>query len=538
MAATLTNTQAVSTIVEMLGGMNIAPDALEWTNDVPAARAIMNAIAEQLCFEDASTDAICAALRDIALEDQETQILKGLSSYQKEPSAELSAYRLPSNISRETEYIRLEVQALEAETERLKVRSQQIRKASQHMTQDIHSLQDTISTVRSTNKDTMNRVDDLSLQMDGAIADATQASCSLLSTFDPVLYEAYATSFDTIDNFYSNYTDTFTSYLDYIDTSSQTLAEEAEISADELEALMKKYSPEAKWEDIPLSVREYYMQQAYLEQVGDLCDKMEGVSVSQELSQDWIRNALYLAEAEMTVPEDFTGAIIPGVREEIGNALARDQVTYLDSRGAFLDNAISVMEDTIMTPLDNLLSHLSLEEKLVQDTESLCGVLGEEIESAVETLATPQSSAEIQHGDPAATSSAERQSAVNDTGLESLKGLEGWEREVEIKQRQFGPGHDGLFQALNPLNTANNHFLDAIYANSPLNTSPPFAYSPYLTNLMDEARTVTTQLSSETDRLTKEVENTIESRRTQRKLGAFVDQWVTAQMRTYECVYC
>lgn len=75
------NTHAIATIVEILGGMKVDPETLEWANDVPVVRAIMDGVAEQLCISDkldnASVDSqllLRAALKDIALEDGEIQM--------------------------------------------------------------------------------------------------------------------------------------------------------------------------------------------------------------------------------------------------------------------------------------------------------------------------------------------------------------------------------------------------------------------------------------------------------------------------------
>lgn len=81
MATTMSDTQTVAAIVEMLGGMKINPDAL-LANDIPEAQAIMSAIAEQLWMggrlkSDVSSNAMMslrAAFKDIALEDKELQV--------------------------------------------------------------------------------------------------------------------------------------------------------------------------------------------------------------------------------------------------------------------------------------------------------------------------------------------------------------------------------------------------------------------------------------------------------------------------------
>lgn len=82
MAATLSNTQAISTIADMLGGLKINPDALKWASDVPVACAVMNTVAEQLGHLDSdagdalidSTLMLRSAFKDIALEDEELKV--------------------------------------------------------------------------------------------------------------------------------------------------------------------------------------------------------------------------------------------------------------------------------------------------------------------------------------------------------------------------------------------------------------------------------------------------------------------------------
>ncbi len=88
------------------------------------------------------------------------------------------------------------------------------------------------------------------------------------------------------------------------------MLETTEIDAKEFETLSNRYSPDAEWEDLPPSIREYHMQQAYLEQLGDLCDKMEDVSLSQEQNHEWFVNGMYFVEAEMTEDGDVSSVLV------------------------------------------------------------------------------------------------------------------------------------------------------------------------------------------------------------------------------------
>jgi hypothetical protein len=56
------------------------------------------------------------------------------------------------------------------------------------MSHDIRSLHNYHSNIQSNNEDSTGRIDDLSMQMDGTIADSIHTSYSLLSSFDPLTH--------------------------------------------------------------------------------------------------------------------------------------------------------------------------------------------------------------------------------------------------------------------------------------------------------------------------------------------------------------
>lgn len=127
-------------------------------------------------------------------------------------------------------------------------------------------------------------------------------------------------SLENINQTYSAYTDSFTSQLDAVEASRENFFTESSFDAEEFEDLFKRYAPYAKLEDMPSTVRAFYQQETYVEQVDLLCDKMEGVSASHS------QNA------------NQRNSVIPNARAEIEAAVTRDQIAYFDARGNFLDD--------------------------------------------------------------------------------------------------------------------------------------------------------------------------------------------------------
>ncbi|KAF5355199.1 hypothetical protein D9756_005679 [Leucocoprinus leucothites] len=510
MAAPPSNAHTIVAISEMLGSMKINPDALEWPNDVPVARTVINAVAGQFIGSSdvanaSNKAALRAVIKETVLEDKELQILKEIDGDPSQPAPTLVGYKSPSEFQREIDRIELETAYLEEETERLRLRTQQIIKGSRSVSHDIRSLQNIVNSV---NGDPSSRLDEFSMQMDGALADVLEAGHSLLLSLEPLTGQSYVSSFQHINEVFSTYTHSFISQLTAAEASLTTSLTESSFDAEVLDDLLRRYGPDVRLEDMPSSVREFYRQEAYLAQVDTLCDRMDGICVS---GSDVISSVLSSAGDYSATPE---ASMVPNAHVEVEAAVAMDHCAYINAHGSFLDNAVSIMEDSVLAPLDHLLSNLSLEEKLVQDSQVLCGVLSKEMESGIRAVIPSPSS-------PEAFASYAEYQAPGDVGAQA------WEHELEAHLHRYGPGEDILSQSLSALNIENKAILDTIYANSPLNTSPPFAYSCHFTDLMDEARNATTRLAEETHRLTEEVEHDVESRRAQQKLTTFVDRWVT-----------
>jgi hypothetical protein len=104
------------------------------------------------------------------------------------------------------------------------------------------------------------------------------------------------------------------------------------------------------------------------------------------------------------------------------------------------------MVDVVMTPLDHLLSSLSLEDKLVKEAEVLCGVLHEEVLNGVESITTTS---------PMPFPPTPASSAIPESPKDL--GVHVWERELESRLHLYGPGEDALFQTLSSLYAA-SHF--------------------------------------------------------------------------------
>lgn len=159
-----------------------------------------------------------------------------------------------------------------------------------------------------------HRVADLSIQLDEMAIDSTRSPPPALPELidnqcckhlPPMLSAHRTNTCPTAANpLYSAYTDCS---LSPPAPSFYNFLEEAGIDIDQYAELSRRYSPDVEWEDIPLSVREYRMREMYLAQVGDLCDQMVDMPMSQNLGENVSRHVP--EESDMTAAADQSNSL-------------------------------------------------------------------------------------------------------------------------------------------------------------------------------------------------------------------------------------
>lgn len=176
-----------------------------------------------------------------------------------------------------------------------------------------------------------HQVDDLSMQVDGMAIDDIGSGSPFLSLpeyvdnrdcerllsmlLPPRAYPSAtaATSFGDVYPLYSTYANSSASPPPV--PSFYEFLEEAGIDIEQYEELARRYSPDVQWEDISPSVREFQIQEMYLEQVGDLCNEMAGISMSEDLTGNTFFNPstefdMTLAQEQFDSPGPFVRTIL------------------------------------------------------------------------------------------------------------------------------------------------------------------------------------------------------------------------------------
>lgn len=131
MSDTASPTTTLTSIVSNLGGPRVNPSDIEWANDITSGKLLINWLVAQLDLEAANGNDDLeirhrAALRDVALEDEELKILAhvkdGILDSDDGDIMAPADYLPPSHLKKRAEYMNNETELLQQESDHLKIR--------------------------------------------------------------------------------------------------------------------------------------------------------------------------------------------------------------------------------------------------------------------------------------------------------------------------------------------------------------------------------------------------------------------------------
>ncbi|KAJ7655622.1 hypothetical protein DFH06DRAFT_1329071 [Mycena polygramma] len=503
------STETVTTIVSLLGGPEIPADDLDWALDLPAGQKLFQWLVSQVKDSESElpsdgvtdgSDRLRAALQAISLEEDEVQMLRNATrkagasvlqpgAGQLSPSIP-SGYISPWRIRAKEEYLVAEAARLETDTECLKARLQQTKIASQSLTQAIKFLASEIEKADTNILGAEDRLSELSLQ---AIFYKRQKTTTL------ILFTSSARA-AIIDRFQSQ--------MRAIDTAEGRLPTPGELQA---ECARLTSRPDA----------------ALNHEIINLCQALE--------HPDTGRNTLATIVAGK--PEQRPRF---GVAAELEAAWARDQESLLDARGAVLDEAIAAFSDAVLPPLAVLQENLAAKDAYLGEAQALVVALREEIQDA-RAAQKPEGNLDI-------TSAEDSKDAELQAGLESLlkelkdlrpqdapplvlltqddilRELQGVYEREEGSRRQEEAWVADLLPSLRNMEAAHAPLLDAAYAHSPMNTSPPFAVHPDVRAAHADAKSKADDLGGAIEKFQEDVK-VLTSDRAKRRMEHFVAKW-------------
>ncbi|KAJ6491673.1 hypothetical protein C8R47DRAFT_1195402 [Mycena vitilis] len=525
------STKAVSAIVSLLGGPEIPADDLDWALDLPAGQKVFEWLVSQVKDSDCESDELPSdelpsdaynglrvVLQAISLEEDEVQMLRNATrkastsvpqaGADQSPPRAPSGYIPPWRIRAKEQYLVAEAARLETDTEALKARLQQTKIASQSLTQAIKFLASEIEKTDTNVLVAEERLSEFSLQADATVLASVNNSLELLDGFAITESSQDEASLSTTSSTRAAIIHRFQSQMHAIDAAEHRLPTPDELRA---ECARLTSRPDA----------------ALTYDITNLCQALE--------HPDSGRNAL--AAIVAGTPEQRPRL---DVAAELEAAWARDQENLLDARGTVLDDALAAFSDVVLPPLATLRDNLAAKDAYLGEAQALVGALREEIQDARATQ-KPQE-------DLDSTSAEESKDAELQAGLESLlkelkdlrphdapplvlltqddilSELRGvYEREEGLRRQEEAWVAD-LLPSLRNMEAAHAPLLDAAYAHSPMNTSPPFALHPDITTAHADARSKADDLGGAIDKLQEDVK-VLTGYRAKRRMGHFVAKW-------------
>ncbi|KAF8161433.1 hypothetical protein B0H34DRAFT_857858 [Crassisporium funariophilum] len=557
-----TDAQTLTKTISLLGGPTLDPSDIKWAADLPAGRALLEWLAAQVrdwdreqTFGDKHVGdkegrvegeemdvRMRAALRDVALEHEEVLILNHAKASQitlegDDIPSQSAHYQPPSWQKKHAEYLNTDTELMQKETERLKTRLSQTKKAVTKMKQSIKTLQRVVEDAGTQNRKAEERLSELSITVDIGVMSTLGDAQDLLESLkfgQPVNPEtAHELKHDpiedpTIHSARTRLADAQNGLLALIsrlrehgETFAQIRKQEVYKREDlqfEAERLRRAFG------STKAGTRGLVDERDFVRELKGICALLEreetaGGAKGGGVLLDLLRE---LEEPEESEDEDedendtFPSASIMDVDATLSRAWDMDQLLILSTHETALDDAL-VGLDAVLAPLEALHASLARVVACLREAEALLEVFGEELEDIDLDVA---SSAEAGGGTVEDEEGGER-------GDDDRSSKESWAR-IEASEKAWLQTLISTY-SLRPLHPA----LPAIYAHSPLRTSPPFAYPPRVQGVEELARERAGELGEVVGRLEGEVRVFEGSggsggSGTGRRLRGFVERWCGA----------
>ncbi|KAF8058721.1 hypothetical protein FPV67DRAFT_1785777 [Lyophyllum atratum] len=529
----LTPTAIITKAVLELGGPSIEPGDIEWTSQVPAGRNLVQWLVEQcIALQSDDEDGLAttqlpdidlgAALRAIALEDEEIHLLKHAESILADDNDQdldtihaPLAYAPPSHLRKHATHLDAETRLLEAESAILKSRLRQTKQASQRVSQTIWSLEAVIKREDAAIAHMQERLAELSILADTMLSSGTDTAVSLLDTL--------AVSSHTEQSKPPENTTDGTSRASLI-SPTQSLSHLANFRS----ALTEQHTSR-------LAQLTPKVPEGLLDDAADLSRSFEAL----------MKDGGRLKEAAYALELRQMHEALGRVKTSIEKAWALDQAAILDAECVVLDSTVKAHDEALLPALTALHTQLSGHEKAVRAAEAWVGTFVIEVEGVGGT----GGDADAVHTEKAALGANDdvecerelkdlllphhrRHHADDDAPLVLLDRSDILDELRRIRMLEDdGANSDVLSEVtqlrekLGSLSAAHQPLLSLLYGTRDVqtNVSPPFGRSEAIEQLEQRAQEAVARLEAGVGR-GEELQKTLDGKRTQRKLGEFIHQ--------------
>ncbi|KAJ7287014.1 hypothetical protein C8J57DRAFT_1282548 [Mycena rebaudengoi] len=524
--------ETVTSVVSLLGGPHFNAEDIDWAADLPAGRKLLEWLVAQLDlpaddggFEDASL-VRRATLTAISLEEDELEKLRRATESSKPPTGlnktdeaqSTAGYTSPWRLKKNTQALKRLL--LEAETEVVKTRLQQ----SKVYLAPIKSIAQEIERTDNDILAAQERLSELSLKSDESISSSLKSSLALLDSLrdSPSNAESHSDLISAASSLRSSLIQQFQLQMHSINATADRLPGHSTVQseASRLHAAL----------NTNLVGKQNRAVDAALEQeLARLCEE--------------VADSNALAALLANQPTQSTLQPVVDVKTELEGAWALDQAAILDARGAVLDETIATFSDALLPPLTSLHDALSTTDSRMREAEALLAALQEEIEDIVGDVQAAQNGQNHTIAPASAVKDVELQTALVDllkrlhdlrpvdaaplvllSQEDILSELQDVYDRGEAAKRREAAWTTGLLPALREIESSYDPLLAATYANSPMNTSPPFAFTADVCAVQANAKTKAEELGSAITALQEDVQS-LESDRVKRRLQHFVEKW-------------
>ncbi|KAF5355474.1 hypothetical protein D9758_006319 [Tetrapyrgos nigripes] len=512
--------KAVTDIVSLLGGPIINPSELQWVTEFEFGRKLMRFIASQI---DPPLQQGVASLEDNELM-KEIALNRIVSSETGTGSDQgMASYTRRARLS----FLGKQASLTEDEVRTLKARLRQTIAVSKQLVLSVHKLKNEIQTLDTKIQAKQNELAELSIQSDASIVKlcrhASETLEYVLRGNDRVKIEAALRDSANLHNQVLKHTQ---NQIEEVQDNIYRIPSSAEVQAEasRLNASINANTDESK------NLRVLAEEVAYCQELNRLAAIIDQTSEEDGEIYDILQQV-----ASESQPAGDSGLFVD-IQGELETAWNRDQATYLTAYSGVLDQAIAAMDNTTLPPIKNVHTTLSAIQMDVDAVLNLIGDIGKEMDRIIAELepseqekmvpTTPDQTNEYQAIRSLLKSSRE----TSKTPLiildeeDVLNVVTNVLRRKERLDLQAGELDKTTPAMLNRLLSVHDVALSKIYANSPLNTSPPFA--PSSSTLFHDVEVKSAQLVETVKKLQQEMES-VHNVRTQRKLQSFVDRWST-----------
>ncbi|KAI1791153.1 hypothetical protein LXA43DRAFT_1181965 [Ganoderma leucocontextum] len=561
----MSNQETISRVLELvshLGGPSCTEDEVRWAADIPAGNRLLEWLASQLpdpSFADrvagSNHDAgptrdevsglIQTSVSPIALYSEELDILDILEVHDARVRGESkgastpAAYELPSQLRSRTHALESEAVLLEKQAARLKYRLNATKMATKDLKHAIHALRKQIQNLDGSIQGQQQRLTDLSVETDNGMAQHVELALRVLQDAIPTTaskdsdaFEDYSVAIVSLSSSRAAVASTVKQLYLTLDEGYVSLPTASEMQHDAtiVDAKLGELAKDK-------SVSQHLLQVAYVEELVKMAKRLEADPPGPDTIANIVRSSAGLSEsreAEISAP-----TLNVDVKGELERAGRMDRLVLLKAQERGLDTVIDYMRDELIPRLQQTYDDLYSKIIAAVETEAIVSALIEELEDINDAVETAKRS--NWNGGP-----EDPEDLLEAEMIELLKELSNTdghgsvllnrkdvEREVSALSARLAASREAdekwvnqLRHRVRELSSSTAPLLSTGYANSPANTSPPFAPSQDQVILETDTRAKAEDLIGAAARLQKETEL---SSRDKRKLGSFVEKWVQSR---------